>query len=111
MACAISEVDFRHITFSRFYPCLRYFWSLFRKKDSHPLGDCLFLDARWTRTHLHGTVRWTVPATSSKTGGNNNFCPSGAKMQIESYTRTIDSAAALREHKAILTTLPGGVLF
>ena len=30
---------------------------------------------RRDRTHLNGSVRWTLPATSSKTGGNHNFYP------------------------------------
>jgi len=29
------------------------------------------------RTHSSATVRWTVAATSSKTGGYLNFCPHG----------------------------------
>ena len=29
------------------------------------------------RTHLNATCRWHVAATSSKTGGYNNFCPPG----------------------------------
>jgi len=32
-----------------------------------------YCSGKRNRTHLHGTVRWTVPATSSKTGGNNYF--------------------------------------
>ena len=41
------------------------------------------------RTHPNATCRWHVAATSSKTGGYLNFCPSPAraKMQIESGHR------------------------
>ena len=52
---------------------------IIKRRLTPPLYDFLTM----TRTHSSGTVRWTVPATSSKTGGYNNFCP-GAKMQIES---------------------------
>jgi len=42
-------------------------------------------DRWWIRTHLNATVRWTVAATSSKTGGYFYFLsPMREKMQIES---------------------------
>jgi len=36
-----------------------------------------FLPGIRIRTHLNATVRWTVAATSSKTGGYIYFCPRG----------------------------------
>ena len=41
-----------------------------------------------TRTHSSGTVRWTVPVTSSKTGGYNNFLPLGKKCKSSPVIRT-----------------------
>ena len=49
--------------------------------SSNELSLCC---SKRTRTHLHGTVRWTVPATSANTGGYIYFCSLGAKMHIES---------------------------
>ena len=48
------------------------------KKKDHPLGGLFFLLERRqrTRTHFNATVRWTVAATSSKTGGNHNVIES-----------------------------------
>ena len=50
---------------------------LARKEKVVPIGTAFFFSCsarRRARTHSRGTVRWTVPATSSKTGGYLNFC-------------------------------------
>ena len=53
-------------------------------KEGASAPSFIFLLSRCrTRTHSSGPIRWIGPATSSKTGGYNNFCP-WAKMQIES---------------------------
>ena len=48
------------------------------KKKDHPTGGLFFLleIRQRTRTHFNATVRWTVAATSSKTGGNYNVIES-----------------------------------
>ena len=59
-------------------------------KEGASAPSFIFLLSRCrTRTHSSGTVRWTVPVTSSKTGGYNNFLPLG-----KNANRVLSSAPA-----------------
>ena len=58
-------------------------------KEGASAPSFIFLLSRCrTRTHSSGTVRWTVPVTSSKTGGYNNFLPLGKKCKSSPVIRT-----------------------
>ena len=58
-------------------------------KEGASAPSFIFLLSRSrTRTHSSGTVRWTVPVTSSKTGGYNNFLPLGKKCKSSPVIRT-----------------------
>ena len=58
------------------------------KKKTPPCGVFSFWKSRGSRTYSSGTVRWTVPAPSSRTGCyHNSFLRMRKRMQIDSRIR------------------------